>query len=339
MHFFSMSYSRAQVIDYTVPMLIDVGRILSRRGKTEINPWGYFLPLSPVVWLCLISSLMLIMASSFFISVSGTLPNGSSYALENYLRILLGQDFDLPNPRQWSRRLVVATWLVGTLIVMKAYSGNLSSLLIVRYVPQPHHSVRAVLDDPQVTAVMSGGGSFQQTLDSIQSGVFKRLADSKSTGKLIFVSFSQFYDIINNEVSKGTHVILGEDLSLRVLTTKHFSETGSCLFYFSKEQFFSQILAPTIQKNSPLVASINKRIRKITESGLYKHWLDRVFTNASSCNKAPSKILVESSLSLYNVWTTKATDSLALSPPVRDCGVVNVWEFAVVVWVYAPTDR
>ncbi|XP_068228732.1 glutamate receptor ionotropic, kainate glr-3-like [Palaemon carinicauda] len=154
----------AEVIDYTVPMMIEIGRILSRRGKTEVDPWGYFMPLSPEVWLCLLSSLFLVMASSFLISAFDTSNSRSKYALENYIRILLSQDSAVPHASQWSKGIIVVTWLVGTLIVMKAYAGNLSSLLIVRYVPQPHHSVKAVVDDPRVISVMSGGGSFQQTL-------------------------------------------------------------------------------------------------------------------------------------------------------------------------------
>lgn len=54
---FAMSASRAQVIDYLRPILVDYIKILGGRGLPEVDPWGFLLPLAPVVWAVLLLTL------------------------------------------------------------------------------------------------------------------------------------------------------------------------------------------------------------------------------------------------------------------------------------------
>lgn len=49
-----MSASRSQVIDYLRPILVDYIKILGGRGRPEVDPWGFLLPLAPLVWVVLL---------------------------------------------------------------------------------------------------------------------------------------------------------------------------------------------------------------------------------------------------------------------------------------------
>lgn len=59
-----MSASRSQVIDYLRPILVDYIKILGGRGRPEVDPWGFLLPLAPLVWVVL---LLLLAAVALFL--------------------------------------------------------------------------------------------------------------------------------------------------------------------------------------------------------------------------------------------------------------------------------
>ncbi|XP_068227739.1 glutamate receptor ionotropic, kainate 2-like [Palaemon carinicauda] len=298
---FSVLYTRAQVLDYTATLMIDYGRILARKGETEINPWGFLMPLAPNVWLYLLLSLGIVMGISFFISLFMKREGISEFSLVNFVRIFFTQDLEERSVKGLSRSILVAAWMITMVVMMESYAGNLRSLLIVRYVPQPYHKVRAVLDDPRVTVLWMSGGSYQQILFSIETGDFKELADA-GLSKISYLEFTNFEERVVTEVSRGDHVMMWEGLALEIILTRHYSDTGSCLFYLSKERFFPLMSAMGTQKFSPLIPALNKRIMRVTESGLYYQWIKGEMRNFTYCANAPTTILVQSTLSLSNLW-------------------------------------
>ncbi|XP_069190852.1 uncharacterized protein [Procambarus clarkii] len=92
---FGVSAVRAEVVDFTVPILTDYGRILGARGRPEVDPWGFLFPLEPLVWAAILGALLvlplttLLMASCFSPNTHGhnyIVPPTSAF-----LRILLYQ--------------------------------------------------------------------------------------------------------------------------------------------------------------------------------------------------------------------------------------------------------
>lgn len=61
-------------------------------------------------------------------------------------------------------RLVLASWMVVTLVMLRSYAGTLMSLLAVRRIPQPYQDLRRVLDDPHVTMMWEAGSMYAQFL-------------------------------------------------------------------------------------------------------------------------------------------------------------------------------
>lgn len=49
---------------------------------------------------------------------------------------------------------VLGSWVVVAAVVFWSYQGALTSLLAVRFIPQPIQTIRNMLDDPSVTVVM-----------------------------------------------------------------------------------------------------------------------------------------------------------------------------------------
>ncbi|XP_064104109.1 glutamate receptor ionotropic, kainate glr-3-like [Macrobrachium nipponense] len=298
---FTVLYKRAQVVDYTLPLTFTYARFLARKGRTEIRPFGFFEPLDTTVWYSLLGGVVIMMAASIF--VSRVLPMSPRMPLKDspndYVRVFLGQDTEKASEAFWSLKLLVGVWMVAMSIVTRSYSGNLNSLLTVRYVPQPYHSVKAVAQDPSVKIVTEIGGYYHQ---SIESGFFKEITDAGKQAMISYVEFTDFEEVVDTKIAKGGYVLMNDDLPNKMLIDQYFSKTGTCIFYQSKEYFFPQISAMIAPKYSPLIPVLNERLVMIIESGLYEQWLKREYLNSSSCDKAPTKILVQSSLSFYNIW-------------------------------------
>lgn len=59
---FGITAARSKIVDYTSPVVNDYLRILAGRGRPEVDPWGFLLPLAPLVWAGLLIALVLLLA-------------------------------------------------------------------------------------------------------------------------------------------------------------------------------------------------------------------------------------------------------------------------------------
>ncbi|KAK3875504.1 hypothetical protein Pcinc_019623 [Petrolisthes cinctipes] len=57
---FAYTASRAEVLDYAWPTIIQYLTILGGRGRPEIDPWGFVLPLATSVWVSILVALLLV---------------------------------------------------------------------------------------------------------------------------------------------------------------------------------------------------------------------------------------------------------------------------------------
>ncbi|XP_068216611.1 uncharacterized protein [Palaemon carinicauda] len=299
---FGITYDRAQAVDYTWPLVGDAVRISAKRGETEVNPWAFLMPLSPMVWAGLLLGLLVFVVLHILLSIPGIDTGPDKRAWIKYIRVFLQQDLGRPTKYGNWERLLLATWIIVVLVTLESYSGNLMSLLAVRYVPQPYQSLRAVLDDPRVTMVWEGGTAYVGYFMSAVSGVFKDVAESRKEGRITYIKATEYTDVLEMLVMEGHHVLIIEDLSLRMLLAEHFTKTGNCEFYMSSELFLPSAMAMITQKNSPLRPAMDDRIKALTESGLYNYWIKNTVPNSTSCSNPPSRITVESTLKISNIW-------------------------------------
>ncbi|XP_047482455.1 probable glutamate receptor [Penaeus chinensis] len=301
---FGVSASRAEVVDYTSFIVIDYARIIGGRGRAEVDPWGFLLPLAPEVWLGVAVMTALAMATAAVLTgLSERFSAGrrSAGLCFGVVRVLLIQDTKVLPERRWER-VLLAGWMIVTLVTVKSYAGNLMSLLAVRHIPQPYQSVRDVLDDASCTMIWETNNAYIQYMNSLTSGTFYEVAEAGRNGRIIYKRSTDFMEAVETLVRRGDHVLMVEDLTARVFLGQDVSSTGRCDFYLSREVFLPFIFAMTGQKNSPLVPALNRRIRAVTESGLYDHWMQGAIPNSTTCANAPSKITVNTTLGLSNLW-------------------------------------
>ncbi|XP_045101488.1 probable glutamate receptor [Portunus trituberculatus] len=295
---FGFTAERTLIIDYTVPVVNDYLRILAGRGRPEVDPWGFMLPLAPMVWVGLVVALVVVMAIVLLLArcVSIYPP-----ALAPYVRVLLQENSWLPALWGWER-LVLGGWMLAMLVVTQSYTGNLMSLLAVRYIPQPFQTLRALLDDSATTMVWEYDTAYVSTFRTTEIGILREVREMDAAGQVQYVLATEYPSLLRGDVRFGSHAFIGEDLTAKVLMAQQFSETGSCDFYTSRESFMPFLYCMIGAKHSPLVQSVSKRITWITEAGLYDHWMNSLSSNSTVCERPPTKITVRTPLSLGNVW-------------------------------------
>ena len=54
----SVTTLRAEVVDFTYPVTFETNRIIGSRGIAEVDPWGFLLPLTPLVWVAILVALL-----------------------------------------------------------------------------------------------------------------------------------------------------------------------------------------------------------------------------------------------------------------------------------------
>ncbi|KAK8377650.1 hypothetical protein O3P69_013947 [Scylla paramamosain] len=192
------------------------------------------------------------------------------------------------------------------LVVTQSYTGNLMSLLAVRYIPQPFQTLRALLDDSATTMIWEYDTAYVNYFRTTEIGILKEVREMDAAGQVQYVLATEYPSMLRGEVRLGSHAFIGEDLTIKVLMAQHSSDplplAGSCDFYTSRESFMPFLYCMIGPKHSPLVQSVSKRITWITEAGLYDHWMDSLSLNSTVCERPPTKITVRTPLSLGNVW-------------------------------------
>nr|XP_053632773.1 glutamate receptor-like [Cherax quadricarinatus] len=302
---FILSEDRAEVVDFTVAMMLDYWRIMGARGLPEVDPWSFVFPLAPLVWAVILAMLMMLAASLFLMHSSfchkvtgqGNWLNVSF----DYIRILLQQDMTMPTYWWWERMMLVM-WMMVTLVLTRSYSGNLMALLAVRHISEPYQSRRQVLDDPSVTMIWLKGSATGTYLQLAESGIYREIADAEKIGRLIFKTHAEVPESINTLVRRGDHVLIDVGNALGSHISEEFTKTGKCSFYSSKEEFLPLIFGMIGPTDHPIIPAFNERIMSMTEAGLFFHWMKASEPNSTVCYHSPTKITVKTALSLSNVW-------------------------------------
>ena len=62
--------SRGEVVDFSMPLMVQYSKILGKLGQPELDPWSFHLPLEPYVWLSIIITLLLVSVVMVLLSLT-----------------------------------------------------------------------------------------------------------------------------------------------------------------------------------------------------------------------------------------------------------------------------
>ncbi|KAG7162429.1 Glutamate receptor ionotropic, kainate 4-like 5, partial [Homarus americanus] len=212
---FIMSASRAEVVDFTWPFTVSSSRVMAPRGRAEVDPWGFLLPLAPLVWTAILTVLLVL---SVVISLMAScLPrkfsNRSDWAVDAYnlIRVLLQQDVSESSDYWWWERLVLAVWMLMMLVLTRSYAGNLMSLLAVRHISEPYKTLQEVLDDPSVTMIWQDNSASVQYFRTTEYGIFRKVGEAEIAGRVRFLTLMEYGPGVAPLVKQGDHVLIEEE--------------------------------------------------------------------------------------------------------------------------------
>ncbi|XP_063860093.1 probable glutamate receptor isoform X2 [Scylla paramamosain] len=303
---FGIKLSRSRVVDFTESLYFDDRAILAKKGEPEIDPWGFLYPLTDSVWAALAGGLVVVWLTLGMMShrpkVATLLDWSIELLLEN-MRVFLNQDVkDSLLLGSLKVRTVLGSWMVGAAVVYWGYSGNLTSLLAVRHIPQPIQTLRDLIDDPAVTVIMKPNTIVTDTISKMKTGELRELHELQFKGRVKYQHASTFPAALDTVVRHHQHVIISTSLSADLHMAELFIQTGRCDFYKGRQTFFTSTYCMIGQKGSPIVPAITHRIRSLIESGLYGYWLLSEIPAITTCRSSPPITLVRAPLSLANLW-------------------------------------
>ncbi|KAK4309438.1 hypothetical protein Pmani_018935 [Petrolisthes manimaculis] len=259
---FSFTALRAEVVDFTYPVTFESSKIVGSRGNPEVDPWGFILPLTPLVWMILFSSLIVLLTTLELLnSCSPIITEKQRRRVTNIsscVRVLLQQDVRDVSKWMWWKRLVLGTWMLTTLVLTRSYSGNLMSILAVRYIPMPVQSLQDIIDQP-VNLLMMRGSAQVQTILEADSGILRRIANLQQEGRFEFYDGREREGKLLNLVRRGGYVDIGEETGTLRVISQYFSKTGRCDFYLARDKLLPMMSSMAGAKNSPLVVALSER--------------------------------------------------------------------------------
>ncbi|XP_071542041.1 probable glutamate receptor [Panulirus ornatus] len=338
---FGMSYTRSQVVDFTIPVFLEMLHVLVTRPQPQPDPWGFLAPFTWYVWVGLLASLVTVLVASLLtVRVLGF---GGPSSVGRHVWAFYSISFTqaLPwIPTADGLRVAFLLWMSVVLVLVRSYSGALTSMLAVKTVTVKYDSLRDVLDDPSLTLLMEGSTALTTHLQTVEMGVYGELARASQT-RAQYVRASETYGAAYALIPDGRHAMLVENVVCRKIYSDHFSRTGRCDFYMSTGNFWRLIYAMVVPKGSPLGHLIDSRIHALREFGIYERWAMDQMPNVTHCLRTPKKLRLQEPYSLADLWAvflilvggaTLGTAAFCLElllPHIHFPNISLSWSFAI----------
>ncbi|XP_071533139.1 probable glutamate receptor isoform X2 [Panulirus ornatus] len=307
---FGITEARASVVEFSQPIMIDYFRILVKRGLAEPNPWGFLNPLRPMVWLGLSLAFVLVCVGLwtlvFLARDNGKRDTSTKVAValhqcwEQFATLC--QQTMTYVPKEASSRMLVCVWLMTVLVIMRSYSGALTSLLAVRQIPIKINSLRDLVMAKEYNLLFEGSTALTAYMSEAKTGIFAELKDATEAGRSQFLRASELFDAAFTLVKSQDYALLVEETTVRKIMADGFSSTGKCDFYMAKEVYFPLIFCIIGSQGLPIMPAINFRIQSLVEHDLYSEWMREQLQNETACLRAPTSISVNAPYNMRGLW-------------------------------------
>ncbi|XP_050726022.1 glutamate receptor ionotropic, kainate glr-3-like [Eriocheir sinensis] len=306
---FGMTEARAKVVEFSHPILIDQYKILVKKGSAQFNPWGFLNPLQPLVWSGVFLTYLLMCTILTAKAVARHLEHSSSTSIINealrcfwnQLAILLQQTLQtIPEPLV--TRALTGLWLLTVMIIMRSYSGALTSLLAVRQIPVKINALQDLVDAEEYGLLFEQSTALTAYMQEAKSGIYRELEATKEQGRAQFMNSTEISKAAHTLVKQEDYALLVDIISIRKILSDDFSNSGTCDYYIAKEAFFPLIFCIIGRHGLHHMQYINSKIRSIVEHDLYTKWLLKESNNVTACIKAPTSITVQEPYSFLELW-------------------------------------
>ncbi|KAK4327145.1 hypothetical protein Pmani_002374 [Petrolisthes manimaculis] len=172
--------------------------------------------------------------------------------------MLLGQNLPQCLPNTNSVRVLVAAWLVGALVLVSAYRGNLTAnLTLPKYPPRPETIPELVNAVDRIT-MQAYGAEFKNFFAKSESPLFRKLA-------------SLIYFVESGKTGQEQALLKGRYQLLQI--AERFTRAdGKTLLYIGRDSIISGQSAWPMPHDAPYKPVIDRCLLAVIEGGLYEKW-------------------------------------------------------------------
>ncbi|XP_047497851.1 glutamate receptor ionotropic, delta-1-like [Penaeus chinensis] len=199
---------------------------------------------------------------------------------ECLVSVVLVRDSSSHEPDSDSRRVMAATWLLATLILLSLFSGTLIAMLTVPLVRLPIDSTEDLVNQDDIPWAIESGSFLYQILYQATGGIYKALWDGHSERITDCYSFRE-------DIKGGKYAAVCDKMTMKKVMSEDYSASGECNYYMAREDFKSMPLALGFQHNHSLYAEANEQILRMLNMGLIDQWIDQQIPNGTACTGPP----------------------------------------------------
>ncbi|XP_042205611.1 glutamate receptor ionotropic, delta-1-like [Homarus americanus] len=301
---FGVTLSRSSVADFSVPILSTDHTIFYPRPLVEPDLLGFTKAFTLTVWAAVLASLVVVTAAALichFISpprgkrepvegaedvsalTSHPAPHDRLSWLWGYM-VLLGQVL-LKRKSGAGERVVVAVWLLASLILAVVYKSNLKALLIVPKVRIPFDSLEELVTQDEMKWNFPKGSIVQS---------FFEAAYAENATSTMGLGWAGHYNLLLLPRSSIPSALSG----VAGLLTRHssiymmaqdFSQRGLCRLAITRGGFMAVQYSMAFPLNSSLRPVVDQLIYHMGEFGLLDKYLRADISNTTHCLQPPGR--------------------------------------------------
>ncbi|XP_068209415.1 probable glutamate receptor [Palaemon carinicauda] len=284
---FGTSYERETVIDFTIPVIHSNLAILSIRPKVQYDIEGILKTFSLEVWLGILFSVVTVSIVLGLVEMTEKMMFNYMCKTDPFQSIMLSvkaitQEGSPWLPERDASRILVAFWLVASLIFVSSFSGILTAMLTVPKVTIPIDSLKDMVSQSKIPWRMIPGTFlikyFQESDNKVHQKAYKGISGTIPSAWAA-----------REDVMEGKYAIIAEETGIKTIIAWDFSTSGRCHLYQAREYVYSNNLySIAFQTNSSYLERANRVIRGLMESGILYYWHSSYFANATQCLRPPA---------------------------------------------------
>ncbi|XP_069995849.1 glutamate receptor 4-like [Penaeus vannamei] len=284
---FAVTPQREEACDFSMEVHSDNQAIIMIRPGLQNDLSGFLKPFTLQVWvLILLSFLSIGLAMTLIVKAEGSV---FQFPTENVLgkAAMWVVQTATQESSEWlpvndGGRIVVATWLLASLVFMSSYSGILTAMLTVPRVTIPIDSLADLVAQDDLPWRLESGAMMLTYLEESEDRV-RRTAFDKMSGTIPDCWSGR------EGIASGQFAAICDETSMRKAISWDFSTTGECHLYIARERVYSNIMMSLAFVNdSVYLEKANKIISTVKESGLLAKWMSQEISNTSLCLRPPT---------------------------------------------------
>ncbi|RXG55979.1 hypothetical protein Avbf_17004, partial [Armadillidium vulgare] len=224
-----------------------------------------------------------------------SLPAMNQEWTEIIIGIMFRQNVNIKNKSVWYL-LHVIVWIIGSFVIMSAYSGNLISFLTFPSFPKRIETVKELAtSNLRIGATYYGSPLKEYLLSS-------PIEDLRKLGKKFDYYPNTNLDVVRRiELVKSNHLVFLDGNTYMIFLQNSFSISGET--YVLKEQILKGYLAFIFKKHSSLTHPISSKLNRLIETGIYSRIYEKHLSKMKKAQRSYKKVNDKKELQIAHLQT------------------------------------